>query len=194
MPSDALLAWQTDRMPRLQKVEDDCIHLEALHPADAGRVQEFIRSYAVLLFAEFQGFCRDLHDECAEKFVDSVNPAPLRDVLRSQCVFRRKLDTSNPNPDSLREDFARYGFDFWVDVLAADPAHAARKNRLTTLNTWRNAIAHHDFDPAELGGTTTLTIPHVRYWRTDCDVFAIVFDVVVRNHIQATTGVLPWPP
>ena len=112
MPSDALLAWQTDRMPRLQKVEDDCIHLEALHPADAGRVQEFIRSYAVLLFAEFQGFCRDLHDECAEKFVDSVNPAPLRDVLRSQCVFRTKLDTSNPNPDSLREAFTRYGFDF----------------------------------------------------------------------------------
>src|SRR5258708_754195 len=33
MPSDALLAWQTERMPRLQHVEADCRHLEVLHVA-----------------------------------------------------------------------------------------------------------------------------------------------------------------
>src|SRR5438094_675447 len=83
MPSDALLAWQTDRIPRLQNVEADCLHLEALHAANPNRVQEYIRSYAVLLSSEFQGFCRDLHDESTTKLVATVNPITLRGVLRS---------------------------------------------------------------------------------------------------------------
>lgn len=194
MPSDAPLAWRSARMPGLQNVEADCLHLEALHSADPGRVQEYIRSYVVLLCAEFQGFCRALHDECAEKFVDSVTPVSLQDVLRSQCVHRRKLDTGNANRDNLRDDFNRYQFDFWAEVLAVDPRHEARKNQLETLNTWRNAIAHHNYDPAKLGGTTTLTIPQVGNWRTDCDALATAFDAVVRNHLHATTGVSPWPP
>ncbi len=194
MPSDALVAWQTKRMPRLQMVEADCLHLEALHAADPSRVQVFIRSYAVLLSAEFQGFCRHLHDKCADGLVDSVNPLALQDVLRSQCVHRRKLDTGNANPDNLRDDFNRYQLDFWAAVLAVDPGHAARKSRLGMLNAWRNAIAHHDYDPAELGGTTTLTLPQVGAWRTDCDVLATAFDAVVRKHLEDNTGVYPWPP
>jgi len=104
------------------------------------------------------------------------------------------LDTGNPNDGHLGADFNRYGFDFWDEVEAADPGHAARRIRLARLNTWRNAIAHHDYDPAELGGTTILTVPQVRDWRTDCDVFAFTFDAVARNQIQATTSVSPWPP
>jgi hypothetical protein len=194
MPSDALLAWQTNRMARLQNVEADCLHLEGLHAADPGRVQEYIRSYVVLLSAEFQGFCRDLHYECAAKLVLSVTPLALQDVLRSQCVFRLKLDTGNANPGNLGDDFNRYQFKFWAAVLALDPRHEPRKNRLDMLNTWRNAIAHHDYDPAALGGTATLTIPQVRDWRTDCDALATAFDTVVRDHLQATTGVSPWVP
>src|SRR5208283_5836794 len=169
MPSDALVRWQTERMPRLQNVEADCLHLEALHAADPIRVQEHIRSSAVLLSAEFQGFCRDLHDECAEKFVESINPVALQAGLRSQCVYGRKLDTGNPNPGNLGTDFKRFQFDFWDTLLTVDPGHAARRDRLEMLNTWRNAIAHHDYDPARLGGTTTLTIPQVRDWRTHSD-------------------------
>jgi len=194
MPSDALVAWQTERMPRLQKVEADCLHLEALHVADANRVQEFIRSYTILLSAEFQGFCRDLHDECAEKFVESINPMALQAVLRSQCRYGRKLDTSNPNPGNLGADFNRYQFEFWTVVLAGDPGNATRRDRLERLFVWRNSIAHHDYDPAKLGGTTSLTIAQVRDWQTDCDALAIAFDREVRNQLQVTTGVSPWPP
>jgi hypothetical protein len=194
MPSAALLAWQADRMPRLQNVEADCLHLEALHAADPVRVQEHIRAYAVLLSSEFQGFCRELHDGCAKKLVDSVIPVALQAVLRSQCVYGRKLDSGNPNPGNLGADFNRYLFDFWPAVLASDPGHAARQHRLAMLNAWRNAIAHNDYDPADLGGTTILTIAQVRDWRTDCDAFATAFDVVMRNQLQALTGVSPWPP
>jgi hypothetical protein len=194
MPSDALLAWRTDRIPRLQNVEADCLHLEVLHAAAPDRVQEYIRAYAVLLCSEFQGFCRDLHSECADRLVDSVNPVALRAVLRSQCVYGRKLDGGNPNSGNLGADFNRYLFAFWPAVLALDPAHTARQHRLAMLNAWRNAIAHHDYDPAELGGTTTLTIPRVRDWRNDCDAFATAFDAVLRNHLHAAAGVPPWPP
>lgn len=194
MSSDALLTWQTDRLQRLQNVEADCLHLELLHAAIPDRVQEYIRSYAVLLSSEFQGFCRDLHSECADRLVDSVNPGDLHAVLRLQCIYGRKLDTGNPNAGNLGADFNRYGVEFWPAILALDPGHAARQHRLAMLNAWRNAIAHHDYDAADLGGTTSLTIPQVRDWRTDCDNFATAFDAILRSHLQATTGLPPWPP
>lgn len=194
MPSDALLAWQNDRVPRLLNVEADCLHLQALHAATPDRVQEYIRAYAVLLSSEFQGFCRKLHDECADKLVVSVAPAPLQEVLRLQCQYGRKLEIGNPNSGNLGADFNRFNFDFWAAVQVTDPSHAARRHRLAMLNAWRNAIAHHQYDPVELGGTTILTIVQVRDWRTDCDTFAVTFDTVLLNHLQATTGVLPWPP
>jgi hypothetical protein len=104
------------------------------------------------------------------------------------------LDTGNPNPGNLGVDFNRYLFKFWDEVLAQDPGHALRKDRLDVLYVWRNAVAHYDYDPAKLGGAMILTIPQVRDWRTDCDALATAFDAVVRNHLQATTGVSPWPP
>jgi len=133
MPSDALLAWQADRLLRLRNVEADCLHLEAVHATDPDRVQEYIRSYAVLLSSEFQGFCRDLHSECADRLVDSANPVALRTVLRSQCVYGRKLKTGNPNSGNLGADFNRYALDFWAAVLAIDPGHAARRDQLARL-------------------------------------------------------------
>jgi hypothetical protein len=194
MPSDALIAWQTDRIPRLQNVEADCLHLAALHAADPGRVQEYIRSYAVLLCSEFQGFCRELHTESVDRLVDSVGPPALRDVLWTQCVYGRKLATGNPNAGNLGADFNRFAFDFWPAVFALDPNHAPRQHRLSLLNAWRNAIAHHAYDPILLGGVITLTIPQVRDWRTDCDSFATAFDIVLYRQLHAITGVAPWPP
>src|SRR4051812_3322453 len=130
MPSDALLAWRNDRIPRLQYVEADCLHLEGLHQSAPERVQEFVRSYAVLLSSEFQGFCRELHSECADKLVDAIAPVHVQVVLRAQCTYGRKLDTGNPNPGNLGADFNRYGVDPWPALLALDPGHAARQHRL----------------------------------------------------------------
>jgi hypothetical protein len=162
--------------------------------ATPDRVQEHIRSLAVLLMAEFQVFRRDLHGESAEKLVDSVTPGALQAVLRLQCLYGRKLDTGNPNSSNLGADFNRFNFDFWAAVLSLDPGHGPRRHRLAMLNAWRNAIAHNNYDPSELGGTTTLAIVQVRDWRVDCDAFATTFDAVLRDYLQTTTGVLPWAP
>jgi hypothetical protein len=134
MPSNALLAWQTARTPRLANLEADCLHLVALHPAAPDRVREYIRAFAVLLGAEFQGFCRELHTESTDALVAAVVPVALKLLLRSQCLHGRKLDTGNPTPSNLGSDFNRFSFDFWASVLATDPAHAARRHRLAVLN------------------------------------------------------------
>lgn len=195
MPSDALIAWQTVRLPRLHDFESDCLHLQSLHPANPDRVQDHIRSYVILLSSEFQDYCRDLHTECTDRLVDAVHPIALHAVLRNECVYGRKLDTGNPNPGTLGADFNRYLIDFWSEILARDAAnHPARRDRPSLLNVWRNAIAHHNYDPAQLGGTTMLTIAPVQLWRTDCDILASVFDDVMRNHLQTILGQSPWPP
>lgn len=194
MPSDALNTWRIYRIPRLQEIEADCLHLQAMHGAASDRAQAYIRAYAVLLCSEFQGYCRELHNECADILVAAVVPFELRAVLRGQCLYGRKLDTGNPNVGNLGADFTRYGLDFWPAVMALDPAHVARQHRLAMLNAWRNAIAHHDYDPAELGGTITLTIPQVRDWRLDCDAFAAAFDAVMYHTLQTILGTPPWAP
>jgi hypothetical protein len=165
MPSDSLVTWQTERMIRLQNIEADCLHLEAMHTATPDRVQEYVRAYGVLLSSEFQGFCRDLHSECSEIIVSTVVPLALRAALRVQCYHGRKLDMGNPNPGNIGADFNRFNLVFWSAVLALDPVgHTARRDQLTRLNVWRNAISHHDYDPIVLGGSTMLTIGQVRDW------------------------------
>lgn len=141
-----------------------------------------------------RGYCRDLHTECAGKLVAAVYPASLRAALRAQCLYGRRLDIGNPNSGNLGADFGRYGLDFWPAVVAVDASHAARRHQLAILSAWRNAIAHNDYDPAQLGGTTTLSIPQVRDWRAGCDILATTFDSVLGGYLQAVTGVSAWPP
>ena len=91
MPSSALTEWQTLRMSRLADFELDCNSLVAAHHAVPDRAQEYIRSYTVLLCAEFQGFCRDLHGECAD-LIAAPAAVGVRVLLRSQYGFGRSLD------------------------------------------------------------------------------------------------------
>jgi hypothetical protein len=63
---------------------------------------------------------------------------------------------------------------------------------LEELNLWRNAIVHHDFDRARLGGTTILRLQRVRRWRGACNRLARSFDEVMRRHLQNLTGSSPW--
>jgi hypothetical protein len=67
-----------------------------------------------------------------------------------------------------------------------------RQDRLEELNAWRNSIAHQDFDPLRLGGTTFLRLQQVRVWRTSCEHLAGAFDAVMRWHLHAINGVSPW--
>jgi hypothetical protein len=63
---------------------------------------------------------------------------------------------------------------------------------LEELNTWRNAIAHQDFDPAKLGGTKVLRLSLVRQWRSACNGLAVAFDAVMCHHLSVLSGTMPW--
>jgi hypothetical protein len=60
------------------------------------------------------------------------------------------------------------------------------------LNLWRNAIAHQDFDPTALGGSTALRLAKVRGWRGAGNGLADSFDDVMRRFLLGLTGASPW--
>src|SRR6266545_40734 len=135
MPSASLLQWQNDRMPRLAEVDAQCAACLALVPPPPKLIEENLRGYVLLLSAHFQGFCRDLHTECAQVVVSKVRVS-LQLLIQTQFLAHRKLDDGNPNIQNLREDFER--FRFTLDLAAAAPANPARLTHLGTLNKWRN--------------------------------------------------------
>ena len=192
MTSVSLHVWRTVRRTELDE-------MEAAHRSVGGSgrgrryaTQQINQAYAVLLSSQFQGYCRDLHSECASYFVQSVPAGILRTALRNVLVQHRKLNTGNPNPGNIGEDYNRFGISFWDEVKNLDMRNQARQNRIEELNAWRNAIAHHDFDPARLGGTTILRLQQVLRWRKACHSLAGAFDKVMRTHLHAVNGVSPW--
>jgi hypothetical protein len=102
------------------------------------------------------------------------------------------LDRGNPNPGNIGSDFNRFGLAFWHEVDHQDSRNAARQVLLVELNEWRNAIAHQDFNPAVLGGSTRLPLVQVKAWRNACHGLAIAFDTVMHDWLQSLTGTAPW--
>jgi hypothetical protein len=145
----------------------------------------------VLLAAEFQGFCRELHDESVAVLKAAVPPSFQRMVGAEFSLFRQ-LDRGNANPNTLRADFNRFDLDLWPAVDALNPRGPLLRRLLEEMNAWRNAIAHSDFDPVRLGGTMSLPIRRVRRWRSACHRLARCLDRVLGDRLQQLTGVRPW--
>jgi hypothetical protein len=104
----------------------------------------------------------------------------------------RKIDRGNPNPDNIGSDFNRFGLTFWPQVLLKHRHASVWKSRLTVLSDWRNAIAHQDFDPRRLHNIASLTLSHIREWRTACERLAQLFESVMGDHLTAIAGKSPW--
>ena len=190
MPSVSLQTWNVKRAAALDELE--AAH-RSLGGARRGRrytTQQINQAYAMLLSSQFQGFCRDLHSEAANHFVQNV-PVGLRTALRNVLVQNRKIDQGNPNPGNLGADYNRFGLSFWDEVKTRDARNPARQNQLIDLNKWRNAIAHQDFD-ATILGSVVLPLRRVREWRKACNEMATCFDEVMSTHLQAVNGIVPW--
>jgi hypothetical protein len=192
MPSNALLIWNSDRAQKLDYMED--IH-RRVGGSDRGRrftTEQVNHTYVAVLSAEFQGFCRDLHDECSDHLVSAIANPNVRFVTRDLFLRGRKLKHGNPNPSNLGEDFARFGLKLWGEVRSKYTHGQVWHDRLQALNGWRNAVAHQDFSPDNIGGLTTLTLSQVREWRRTCRGLANAFDRILRDHLTALTGHSPW--
>jgi hypothetical protein len=176
----------------IREIEDAHASIGGTGPGRRFATVQLNHAYAVLLASQFQGFCRDLHSECITYIVRAVAPALLQSVLRAEFRFNRGLDKNNANPATLGSDFNRLGVEFWVSVSADNTQNDKRKKLLEEMNSWRNAIAHEDFDPSKLGGSTTLHLKKVRRWRRACNGLANSFDKIMGKHIEQVTGVVPW--
>lgn len=190
MPSLSFQTWNTQRLPALDELE---VAHRSVGGTGRGRryaTQQINQAYAVLLSSQFQGFCRDLHSECADHFVQSVPPGLVRATFRKVLEENRKLDKGNANPANIGADYNRFGISIWYNAKRHDVRNQGRRDRLDELNRWRNAIAHHDFDPIALGGSE-LRLRWVRNWRSACEQVAISFDEILRNYLKTVNGMSP---
>ena len=189
----SLRKWKAERLTVLGELDAARKGLDASKSKRGRRfaVQQIHQAYVLLLASHFQGFCRDLHDECADFFVQTVPSGLVRNAVRIALVFGRKLDSGNANPGNLGSDFGRFGLAFWPAMLQLDERNEGWKKSLDAMNIWRNAVAHQHFDPTKLGGTT-IRLPLLREWRGACDGLAATFDGVMRSHLETVNGSVPW--
>lgn len=194
MPSQALRLWQVDSSAKLNE-------LVAAHGRAGGTrrgrrytTEQLNASLVAQIAAHFQLYCRNLHTEAAQALVSEAPPA-YRAILRLALTNRRGLDRGNAWAETVGADFARFDLDIWAASQARDVRTATRRVRLQQLNTWRNAIAHQDFvfsaeQQALLVGTS-LTLLWAQRWRSACHGLALVFDVVVADHVGELVGTRP---
>ena len=189
MPSRSLRTWESTRQAALDE-------FERMIQSVGGRgrrlaVRQLTQAYALVLSAQFQGFCRELHDECVGAYTAGVNPPSAHSPLVAVFTLNRRLDTGNPNAGNIGSDFSRFRMAFWDEVRSHDARNENRQAHLETLNRWRNAIAHDNFDPAVLGNKPP-RFREVRAWRQACRHLAGSFDAVMHRRLQVLTGVAPW--
>jgi hypothetical protein len=192
MSSASFQKWATERAASLDEIENAHVRVGGSERGRRYATQQINQAYVALLSSQFQGFCRDLHTESVDYLVGSILLVSFRDIVRADFVRDRRLDKGNPNPSNLALDFNRLGIAFWDGVKAEDQRNKKRQASLILLNDWRNAIAHQDFDPIKLGGLHAVRLQQVKIWRSACHGLAHSFDEVMRDHIQAVTGLSPW--
>lgn len=187
--------WRSAQADRLDEIEG--AH-ESVGGSERGRrfaTQQINRAYAVLLAAQFQGFCRYLHSESARYIAASIQNADVSRVVQANLVFGRALDRGNAGPGNIGSDFARLGIKIWDALVVRDARNNIRNRKLEDLNAWRNAIAHEDFaDPVRFPARhgTVLHLARVKDWRKTCNVLALHMDSVMQTHVGTLTGRIPW--
>ncbi len=133
MPSTSLNIWSVHRAGRLAEVE---LAHSAVGGTPAGRraaTRQLNHAYTVLLAAEFQGFCRDLHTEGVDAVKRAV-PLSLQSAVEKQFLLSRQLDRGNASPSTLRADFGRFDFTLWAEIDRIDPRGPLLRRLLEEMN------------------------------------------------------------
>ena len=151
----------------------------------------------VLLVAEFQGFCRDLHNEACTAFARAVGDGDgsLFDVVLKALTDGRGLDSGNPNLSTLQQDFGRLGLDLRGELRASHRFNIGRRRKLGQALDLRNAIAHSDPRrlPDAASDTYDVKLSQVKSWMWAMHMLANQMDIVVARHIaNLTGGRQPW--
>jgi hypothetical protein len=196
MTSKAFADWQSVRTQRINQL----MGIHALVGSNAGmpRAAEQVEHALILRLAgEFQGFCKDLHDEASWAIAKTLaaGDAGLRDAIVDTWTDRRRLDSGNAHPDALRQDFGRFQVDLWRVLGTKFPGQAGDWERmLSALNEARNGLAHDE--PGKLvrlrAKGLPLAIPTVRRWRRCLDGLTVGIDRVIGEKLTVLLHRAPW--
>ncbi|MFJ2840016.1 hypothetical protein ACIO52_32040 [Nocardia sp. NPDC087230] len=189
-PSPALQKWLSDRSDRLDELV--AVHGKVVD-GRRGRqyaTQQLNHALFVALAGEFQGYCRDLHEDAAWVMTDGLEPLgdPRIPILRNALLRGRKLDGGNAQSGSIGNDFTSIGLDFWPAVQAMYPAKRDDwRVHIDKLNKARNGIAHRD-ETKLREIQEPLTLGTFKKWRVKLKAFVAGMDRVVEAYLQTTAG------
>ena len=196
MPSGALEKWRGARAARLD-------NLAAAHRAVAGDgagrrwlTVEVNHALIVRLASEFQGYCRELHDQAIDAFLAATFDAgrPAAPIVRRLLTSGRKLDSGNASWANMNNDFARLGMSIKTELSSRYPRRSGPwTTKLERLNDARNAIAHDNTAQlAKCHAEQPLTLATFRTWRSGLDQMASGLDEVVAAYLEDLNGDEPW--
>jgi hypothetical protein len=197
MVSAALTQWRSTRACRLDRLMSAHV---AVGGSGAGRrwaTEELNHAIVLRLASEFQGFCRDLHQEAVRVVADALAPADfqLQEVLATPYAAARRLDRGNAEPVGLANDFGLLGVKLWPALGARYPSKSEEwRRKLELLNQVRNGLAHDD--PSRLAKVQSAgwspTLLSVRRWRGALDGLAAGMDRVTGERLQTLLNVTAW--
>lgn len=192
MPSRALQVWQGASARALNEIEKAHRRVGGRKPGRRVATLRLTQGYVLLLSAQFQRFCRDLHSESFAWILNQQTIRPGVDTtLLAVLTSGRALDRGNPSPDNILRDFRAICPTFWNDVMQHNAHNVSRRTKLELLNEWRNAIAHHDFTKPN-ASSERIWLRSVQGWRRACNGLAISFDAVVGASLARLVGKPPW--
>jgi hypothetical protein len=193
--SKAQTAWRTDRSTRID-------NLVAAHRAVTRGVrgrqwvtEEINHALILRLAAEFQGFCRDLHDECIDAFLAAGRTGPAMDgIVRASLHRSRAIDSRNATWGTICSDFGIFGVDLATELKTLwGNSYPARIGALDRMNKARNAIAHDDRSKlAECSAEQPLTLVTIRRWRATLGRLGSGLDKILKAYLAQLTGLDPW--
>jgi hypothetical protein len=141
MASVAKAGWDLTAKVRLDELERVYRDARGLGAGRRWGTEQLNRSLFVVLVAQFQTYCRDLHDEAVDVHVAQANPRQAL-VLRNLLTQGRQLDNKNPRAGALGSDFGRLGIELVPKLKAVSQPLADAIDGLEVLVDFRNAVAH----------------------------------------------------
>ena len=195
MASKSLMAWRTDAWSAFDELEERSSsgrQSEAGQAVPDAAAELFIHDVAL---RAFQGFVRALHTQTLDVIADGTHNETYRTLLRESLAQSRALDRHNAQPNSIEDDFSRFGLDIWSHVDRERSGNDERRKKLWALITWRNAIAHDEIDAKLARGAlnpVTVSLGTCRSWRSALNVLSASLDKVTADHCQTLGLPRPW--
>lgn len=195
MTSPALTTWQSSRLSRLDR-------LIALHPDSAGSTtdpavaEEWTQALVLRLSSEFQGFCRDLHNDLARTIARALTgwDEKTRSLVFAGLTRGRALEQKSASAETIRADFDRLSVDLLLLLSTHPRAGPQWTGELGQLHRARNGVVHDDPDKIKKlkKEGRELSLATVIRWRNWVDGLVEAMDDVTSSRMSELFGMIRW--